>query len=171
MGPFQDSEASARPAASRGGPGRTIDTEQDRIGIYSGRRGVISGSLDRSWRGRGARLERDVRLPELAGRRVDQQRERDRGVLADELDRRRGAAVAGPAGARRARARPDGGHPQAAGDQGGVGRRRRPGAPPATARRRCSATRPRRRWRGRGPSPWPAGRRGRATGRGAAARG
>ena len=47
MGPFQDSEASAR--LPRGaavvivggaGPG-TIDTEQDRIGIYSGRCGVV----------------------------------------------------------------------------------------------------------------------------------
>src|ERR1700685_1574231 len=85
--------------------------------LFLGRRCQFSDDLP------AVRLERHVRLAELAGGPVDQQRKRDRGVLADELDRRRGGAAARLERAQRALPGPGGRHPEAAGDQAGVGRR------------------------------------------------
>src|SRR5580693_4778828 len=56
------------------------------------------------------RLRRDVGQPEQAGLRVDDQGQRDRGVLADQLGRDRGGAVARLEGADADGAGKDGGH-------------------------------------------------------------
>jgi hypothetical protein len=69
------------------GPGRAIDTEQDRIGIYSGAakeflRGYVRTGSGAASGVSATRSEGRVGLAELAGLRVDEHREIDGRVLA-----------------------------------------------------------------------------------------
>src|ERR1700733_6486667 len=114
----------------------TIDTEQSRIGIYFHVAAVIQVTWGfRPRRAAGparvlflispngpwcplpgrAELREEVGLTEHTGRRVDDQGQGERGVLAHEFHGDRRGAVAGPVRAQPGRAGPDRGHPQAPG--------------------------------------------------------